>query len=183
MVSQSKTRVSNVTDFVGERINPPTSVTIELPTESPPQTDEPINVDEEAPPMVSTGDDDVSENGDLDEEPTKETVFVHSMGAWSKPLHFTPSPTPPVPATPKLGVSDAVKCQIASFLPSLNDSIIGHKHKKEQLSILQWIKCLIRLSRMMVTIRSKVLRLGPENKEEYVVGQFHRCSNPLIMLS
>ncbi|CAN7085298.1 unnamed protein product [Brassica oleracea var. botrytis] len=84
--------------------------------------------------MVSTGDDDVSENGDLDEEPTKETVFVHSMGAWSKPLHFTPSPTPPVPATPKLGVSDAVKCQIASFLPSLNDSIIGHKHKKEQLS-------------------------------------------------
>ncbi|XP_013607538.1 PREDICTED: uncharacterized protein LOC106314153 [Brassica oleracea var. oleracea] len=29
-----------------------------------------------------------------------------------------------------------------------------------------------------VTIPAKVLRLGPENKEEYVVGQFHRCSNP-----
>lgn len=29
-----------------------------------------------------------------------------------------------------------------------------------------------------ITIPSKVLRLGPENKEEYVVGQFHRCSRP-----
>lgn len=29
-----------------------------------------------------------------------------------------------------------------------------------------------------VTIPSKVLKLGPENKEEYVVGQFHRCSSP-----
>ncbi|WZZ66470.1 hypothetical protein YC2023_077840 [Brassica napus] len=37
---------------VSEITDPPTSVTIELPTESPPQTDEPINVDEEAPPMI-----------------------------------------------------------------------------------------------------------------------------------
>lgn len=29
-----------------------------------------------------------------------------------------------------------------------------------------------------IKIPSKVLRLGPENKEEYVVGQFHRCSRP-----
>ena len=29
-----------------------------------------------------------------------------------------------------------------------------------------------------VTIPSKVLRLGLENKEEYIVGQFHRCSCP-----
>ncbi|KAG2331009.1 hypothetical protein Bca52824_002189 [Brassica carinata] len=157
MVSQSKTRVSIVTDFVGERIrndvpsaaiaplpaitdpppasttndhlpvseitDPPT-VTIEFPPESPPQTDELINVDEKAPPMVPTGDDAVSENGDLDKEPVKETVFVRSIGAWSKPLHFTPPPTPPVPATPKFGVSDVVKGQIASFWPSLNDSII-----------------------------------------------------------
>ncbi|KAL0788977.1 LOW QUALITY PROTEIN: hypothetical protein Bca101_005223 [Brassica carinata] len=196
---------------VSEITDPPTSVTIELPTESPPQTDEPINVDEEAPPMVPTGDDDVSENGDLDEEPAKETVFVHSMGAWSKPLHFTPPPTPLVPATPKLGVSDAVKGQIASFWPSLNDSIIGHKHKKEQLSYppmdkmpppalkddgslrFPWSARMNQSSRNLfraaepsyqldgtpqVTIPSKVLRLGPENKEEYVVGQFHRCSNP-----
>ncbi|KAG2268751.1 hypothetical protein Bca52824_063306 [Brassica carinata] len=28
-----------------------------------------------------------------------------------------------------------------------------------------------------VTIPSNVLRLGPENKEEYIVGQFHRCTN------
>lgn len=29
-----------------------------------------------------------------------------------------------------------------------------------------------------VTIPSKVLRLGPENKDEYVIGKFHRCSLP-----
>lgn len=29
-----------------------------------------------------------------------------------------------------------------------------------------------------VTIPSQVLRLGPENKKEYIIGQFHRCSLP-----
>ncbi|XP_048607794.1 uncharacterized protein LOC125584047 [Brassica napus] len=29
-----------------------------------------------------------------------------------------------------------------------------------------------------VTIPSKVLRLGPENKDEYLIGKFHRCSLP-----
>lgn len=29
-----------------------------------------------------------------------------------------------------------------------------------------------------VTIPSKVLRLGPENKKDYVVRQFHKCSSP-----
>ena len=29
-----------------------------------------------------------------------------------------------------------------------------------------------------VTIPSKILRLGPENKEEYIIGQFYRCSSP-----
>ncbi|KAF8089636.1 hypothetical protein N665_0500s0002 [Sinapis alba] len=29
-----------------------------------------------------------------------------------------------------------------------------------------------------VTIPSKVLRLGPENKDEYIIGKFHKCSLP-----
>lgn len=30
-----------------------------------------------------------------------------------------------------------------------------------------------------VSIPSKVLKLGPENKDEYIVDRFHRCSLPL----
>ena len=33
----------------------------------------------------------------------KEPVFIKPLGAWAKPLHFSTSPTPPEPATPKLG--------------------------------------------------------------------------------
>lgn len=29
-----------------------------------------------------------------------------------------------------------------------------------------------------VTISSKVLKLGPENKDEYIIGKFHKCSLP-----
>ncbi|KAF3581908.1 hypothetical protein DY000_02032052 [Brassica cretica] len=29
-----------------------------------------------------------------------------------------------------------------------------------------------------VSIPSKVFRLGPENKDEYVIGKFHKCSLP-----
>lgn len=29
-----------------------------------------------------------------------------------------------------------------------------------------------------VAIPSQVLRIGPENKKEYIIGQFHRCSFP-----
>ncbi|KAF3612194.1 hypothetical protein DY000_02045113 [Brassica cretica] len=57
------------------------------------------------------------------------------MGAWSKPLRFTPPPTPPEPATPKLGFTEVVKSQIACFWPTINESIVkGHKHKKEKLA-------------------------------------------------
>ncbi|CAN6816478.1 unnamed protein product [Brassica oleracea var. botrytis] len=42
--------------------------------------------------------DEESPDDDSDKGPT----FVRSSGAWSKPLHFTPSPTPPEPATPSL---------------------------------------------------------------------------------
>ena len=113
---------------------PHASVTIDLPPASAPLTDGLIDVNEVVLPLVPTGLDEVSQKGDLDEETAKETVFVRSMGAWSKPLLFTPPPTPPEPATPKLGVSEVVKIQIASFWPSISEAINGHKHKKEQLT-------------------------------------------------
>ncbi|KAF2594513.1 hypothetical protein F2Q70_00044344 [Brassica cretica] len=52
---------------------------------------------------------------------------VHeSLGAWSKPLHFTPPP-------PQLGVSKAVQCQIDSFWPTIGEAIVnGPKTKKGQ---------------------------------------------------
>ena len=31
---------------------------------------------------------------------------------------------------------------------------------------------------LQVTIPFQVLRLGPENKKEYIIGHFHRCSLP-----
>ncbi|KAF3495117.1 hypothetical protein DY000_02054606 [Brassica cretica] len=136
-----------------------------------------------------------------------------------KPLHFTPPPTPPEPATPRFVVSEAVKCQIASFWPTIGETIAnGPKTKKgqklfpaqakPQLPVntipppalkddgslrFPWAARMNQSSRKLfcateptyrldgtpqVTIPSKVLRLGPENNEEYVVGQFHRCLSP-----
>ncbi|KAL0865048.1 hypothetical protein Bca101_044166 [Brassica carinata] len=162
------------------------------------------------------------QGSDLDDDELDEderNAFVPSLGAWSKPLHFTPPPTLPEPATPRLGVSEAVKCQIASFWSSISESIVnGPKTKKGQKSFptqakpqlpvntipppalkddgslrFPWAARMNQSSRNLfrateptyrldgtpkVTIPSKVLRLGPENNEEYVVGQFHRCSSP-----
>ncbi|KAL0644098.1 hypothetical protein Bca4012_042388 [Brassica carinata] len=67
---------------------PHASVTIDLPPASAPLTDGLIDVNEVVLPLVPTGLDEVSQKGDLDEETAKETVFVRSMGAWSKPLLF-----------------------------------------------------------------------------------------------
>ncbi|KAJ4878991.1 Uncharacterized protein Rs2_36045 [Raphanus sativus] len=76
------------------------SVTINLPSalliESAPLTDELIDVNEEALPLVSTGHDEVSEKGDLDEEPTKETEHEPPFSSLTSecvtvPVHDSPS--------------------------------------------------------------------------------------------
>ncbi|KAG2249504.1 hypothetical protein Bca52824_089132 [Brassica carinata] len=46
-----------------------------------------------------------------------ESLVVESLGAWSKPLHFTPPP-------PHLGVSEAVQYQIDSFSPTIAEAIL-----------------------------------------------------------
>ncbi|KAF8113139.1 hypothetical protein N665_0055s0004 [Sinapis alba] len=151
-------------------------------------------------------------------EPASEPVFVPAMSAWSKPLRFTPPPSPLDPASTP-GFTEVVKGQISCFWPTISESIVkGHKHKKEQLAYqvhttsqspleklpppvlkedgslrFPWAARMNQSSRNLfraaeptyrldgtpqVIIPSKVLKLGPENKEEYIVGQFHRCSNP-----
>ncbi|CAN6841999.1 unnamed protein product [Brassica oleracea] len=155
-------------------------------------------------------------DGEADSD--KGIAFVRSIGAWSKPLHFTPPHTPSEPATPRLTISEAVKSQIDSFWPSLGEtSTNGQKQKKGKLFPVQaaphlpvrkfppptlkedgslrfpWAARMNQSSRNLyraavptyrldgtpqVTIPSKVLKLGPENNEEYIIGQFHRWSSP-----
>ncbi|KAL0873449.1 hypothetical protein Bca101_023154 [Brassica carinata] len=172
-------------------------------------------VDEKSPPPDRATD----SATDLQEELDQEPVFVRSLGAWSKPLHFSTPPTPSEPATPKLGISEAVKIQIASFWPSIDEvTVAGHKNMKGKMMFPEkamsnlpvgkipppalrddgslrfpWAARMNQSARNLfraaeptylldgtpqVTIPSKVLRLGPENKEEYIMGQFHRCSSP-----
>uniref|UniRef100_A0A0D3B157 DUF4283 domain-containing protein n=1 Tax=Brassica oleracea var. oleracea TaxID=109376 RepID=A0A0D3B157_BRAOL len=153
-----------------------------------------------------------------DDDSDKGPTFIRSLGAWSKPLHFTPPPTPPEPATPRFGDTEMLQSQIDSFWPSISEAIVNGPKKKGHLmfpkkSVTQmpvdkipppalkedgslrfpWAARMNQSSRNLfrateptyrldgtpqVTIPSKVLKLGPENKEEYVVGQFHRCSSP-----
>ncbi|KAF3609124.1 hypothetical protein DY000_02045842 [Brassica cretica] len=203
-------------------------------------------IDEEAPPSavvllsasvpltvvaasvvnIVAGDNEISEEA-ADEHETDEEVgdddsdkgptFFRSLGAWSKPLHFTPPPTPPEPATPRFEATEMLQSQMDSFWPSIGEVIVNGPKKKGHLfpknSVTQmpvdkippqalkedgslrfsWAARMNQSSRNLfrateptyqlngtpqVTIHSKVLKLGPENKEEYVVEQFHRCSSP-----
>ncbi|KAF3585473.1 hypothetical protein F2Q69_00027114 [Brassica cretica] len=203
--------------------HPPVPVTSRIqPTDeytSASLTDVRAVVHQETNQLVTSGRTEASEKGDQEDEPDTETIFVPTMGAWSKPLRFTPPPTPPEPATPKLGFTEVVKSQIACFWPTINESIVmGHKHTKEKLAYpvqttsqlpmeklpppvlkedgslrFPWAARMNQSSRNLfraaeptyrpdgtpqVTIPSNVLRLGPENKEKYIVGQFHRFTNP-----
>ncbi|CAN6860118.1 unnamed protein product [Brassica oleracea] len=75
-------------------------------------------VDVSQPPKGSDLDD-----YELDKD--EENTFLPSLGAWLKPLNFTPPPTPPEPATPRLGVSEAVNCRLVSqslMVPRLRKS-------------------------------------------------------------
>ncbi|KAL0734899.1 hypothetical protein Bca4012_011109 [Brassica carinata] len=109
--------------------SPPESVTTAAPLASVFLTHE-LNVVAEGtlPPVASVLDEN-SEKDDIVAESEKRTAFVRSLGAWSKPLRVRP------PSTQRLGVSEAVKSQNASFWPSISEANVnGHKHKKGQLS-------------------------------------------------
>lgn len=174
------------------------------PAGSPSLSHEPNVVVEKSPDRVI---DPAAEQEEMEQEP----VFVQSLGAWAKPLHFSTSPTPPEPATPTLGISEAVKSQIASFWPSIGEvTTTGRKHMKgkamfpekaiSNLPVVKipppvlkddgslrfpWAARMNQSSRNLfraaeptyrldgtpqLTILSKVLCLGPENKEEYIIG-------------
>ncbi|CAN7056869.1 unnamed protein product [Brassica oleracea var. botrytis] len=75
---------------------------------------------------------------DNEAESNKGIAFVRSIGAWSKPLRFTPPHTPSEPATQRLTISEAVKSQIDSFWPFLGEtSTNGQKQKKGKLFPVQ----------------------------------------------
>ncbi|KAF2535423.1 hypothetical protein F2Q70_00040976 [Brassica cretica] len=108
---------------------------------------------------------------------TPSSQFVPSLGSWAKPLIFKPPVTPPEPSTPKGYDPMIVSNQLAALWPSLNDEILNKKPKSKfpsrslQLPIDKLPPPELKTDE--VSISSKVLRLGPENKDEYVIGKFH----------
>ncbi|KAF2612760.1 hypothetical protein F2Q70_00009704 [Brassica cretica] len=109
-----------------------------------------------------------------DTDPVK---FVPSLGSWAKPLFFKPPATPPEPSTPQ----------------GYDPAIVGNQLAADGSLRFPWAARLSPQSRNLyraatptyrldgtpeVSIPSKVLRLGPENKDEYIIGKFHRCSLP-----
>ena len=75
--------------------------------------------------------DEESPDDDSDKGPT----FVRSSGAWSKPLHFTPSPTPPEPATPRFEAFEMLQSQIDSFWLSIGETIVNGSKKKGRVTV------------------------------------------------
>uniref|UniRef100_M4CQT3 Uncharacterized protein n=1 Tax=Brassica campestris TaxID=3711 RepID=M4CQT3_BRACM len=114
-------------------------------------------IDEEAPPpaivlppvsgplsnaaasVVNTIEEEAGDN-ETDEEASdddsdKDPTFIRSLGAWSKPLHFTPPPTPPEPATPRFGVTEMLQSQIDSFWPSIGEATVNGPKQKGHLML------------------------------------------------
>ncbi|KAJ4876995.1 CCHC-type domain-containing protein [Raphanus sativus] len=146
----------------------------------------PSNVDEVPPPVIS------DETNDSDSD-SQDEVFVPTLGAWAKPLLFRPPATPTSPSTPTENNRAKVGNQLAALWPTLNDSILNTKPKTKRptRSLMPPVEKLplpelkadasptYRLDGTPeISIPSKVLKLGPENKDEYIIGKFHKCSLP-----
>ncbi|KAF8112850.1 hypothetical protein N665_0060s0032 [Sinapis alba] len=109
--------------------------------------------------------------------------------SWAKPLIFKPPVTPPDPSTPQGYDPAIVGNQLAALWPSLNDEILNKQPKTDGTLRFPWAARLGPQSRNLyraatptyrldgmpeLSIPSKVLRLRPKNKDEYVIGKFHR---------
>ncbi|KAF3506281.1 hypothetical protein F2Q69_00002048 [Brassica cretica] len=109
--------------------------------------------------------------------------FVPSLGSWAKPLVFKPPATPSEPCNPH-GYDPAIP-PIEKLPPPELKAGGGLR--------FPWAARLNAQSRNFyraatptyrldgtpeVSIPSKVLKLGPENKDEYIIGKFHKCSLP-----
>ncbi|KAF8053614.1 hypothetical protein N665_1392s0005 [Sinapis alba] len=134
------------------------------------------------------------------------------LGAWAKPLHFTPPATPPDPSTPRvefaqLGINQSSWASLKEGLqekPRRKQLLVGktlpptniippHLLKPDGSHRFPWAAKMDPSKRNLfraanptfridgtpeVIIPSKVLLLGPENHDEYIIGQFHRCALP-----
>ncbi|CAN6824623.1 unnamed protein product, partial [Brassica oleracea] len=104
----------------------------------PPPASGPLTVEEDAGDI--TVEEEAVDEHEIDEEASdddsdKGPTFVRSLGAWSKPLHFTPSPTPPEPATPRFEASEMLQSQIDSFWPSIGEAIVNGSKKKGRVTV------------------------------------------------
>ncbi|CAN7109843.1 unnamed protein product [Brassica rapa subsp. narinosa] len=90
--------------------------TAEVPSDgSPALSHELILAVENSPPPDGASNQSIEQDEMAQEEMVQEPVFVRSLGAWAKPLHFSTPPTPSEPATPKLGISEAIKAKLLHF--------------------------------------------------------------------
>ncbi|KAG5411319.1 hypothetical protein IGI04_007638 [Brassica rapa subsp. trilocularis] len=122
-----------------------------------------------------------TDSGSVSIQAETTTQFVPFLGSWAKPLIFKPLATPPDPSTPR--EYDSVGNQLASLWPSLNNEILNKKQKSklspQSRNLFRTASPTYRFDGTPeVSIPSKVLKLGHENKDEYIIGKFHRCSLP-----
>ncbi|KAG5385406.1 hypothetical protein IGI04_036876 [Brassica rapa subsp. trilocularis] len=112
--------------------------------------------------------------------------FVPSLGSWAKPLYFKPSATPPEPSTPSGYDPAIVGIQLAVIEAATELKADGTLRFPWAARLSPQSRNLYRVATPTyrldgtpeVYIPSKVLRLGPGNKDEYIIGKFHRCSLP-----
>nr|VDC98791.1 unnamed protein product [Brassica oleracea] len=128
--------------------------------------------------------------GELSSNPPD--AFVPFLGAWAKPLTFAPPATPPMPATPSDFDPQDIHTAVREFpripvqkipVPELKDDGTlrfpwATRMNPATRNHYRAAKPTFRLNGTPQVTISQVLSLGPENRREYVIGQFHRCSLP-----
>ncbi|KAL0643053.1 hypothetical protein Bca4012_041343 [Brassica carinata] len=133
-------------------------------------------IEDKAPPPASSdliGVDDKDELNE-NENTAQKNTFVQSLGAWSKPLHFTPPP-------PQLGVSEAVQCQIHSFWPTIGEAIVnGPKTKKGQRLVPEQAKSHLPL--LQNSSASGVDHPEPNSRSPITRQTHETFKNPLVTL-
>ncbi|CAN6855814.1 unnamed protein product, partial [Brassica oleracea] len=122
---------TNLVEHEGQMIAYPPAIV-------PPPASGPLTVEEDAGDITveeeAVDEHEIHEEAS-DDDSDKGPTFVRSLGVWSKPLHFTPTPTPPEPATPRFEASEMLQSQIDSFWPSIGEDIVNGSKKKGRVTV------------------------------------------------
>ncbi|KAF3605638.1 hypothetical protein DY000_02049987 [Brassica cretica] len=151
-------------------------------TGTPPPYHSSPGIVNEAPPPVISAEANYSDSDSQDEEAVQRTGFVLTLGACDTTLNCQKQKKGHI-RYPEKTVSQLPVENIPP--PALKED--GTLRFPRAARMYQASRKFFRAAEPtyrfdgtpQMTIPSKVLRLGPENKEEYIVGQFHRCSCPL----